>query len=88
MSRQSSLDDFDSIRSRQAEIAIEENRGCAGCGTTLSITRDHRGCSYHYDGVKGDKDDPNYGSFCPKCWELDNEYWHDMWEEYYSAVMV
>ena len=81
---QRSSDDFGAIKSRLAEIAITEGRGCERCGTTVNVTRGARGCAYHYEGNKGDRDDPNYANLCPPCWKEEREYWEGMWNEYYS----
>jgi hypothetical protein len=29
----------------------------------------------------------NYVTLCDDCWEENNEYWREMWNEYYSMVM-
>jgi hypothetical protein len=85
MPRPSILDDPDAIRSRQAEIAIEERRGCERCGSAAGVSRGPRGCAYHYEGTEGDANDPNYANLCPPCWVEEREYWDEMWKEYYSG---
>ena len=75
------------IGQRRAEINISENNGCQRCGSTAGVVRYHQRTSYIYEGEPGDVDDPNMVSLCPPCAIENDEYWDDMWEEYYRACL-
>jgi hypothetical protein len=68
------FEDLSEIAQRKRELAIEEGLSCERCGATSGISREPRGCAYHYDGGVGDKDDPNYASLCSLCWIEERQY--------------
>jgi hypothetical protein len=86
MIRPSVLDDVSALRDRMREIAKEEDKlVCECCGTRFSVTRDHRGTAYAYDGDVDDADNPNMATLCQACWVVEREYWAEMWREYYGG---
>lgn len=60
--------------------------GCKGCGSIFGVKWHRSRTAYHYEGVRDVPGDPN-GRWlaCPKCRAVDDEYWSDMWAEYYSG---
>lgn len=85
--RPSILDDHDGIRSRLAEIAQDEGRGCQRCGTTIGCSWDHRGTAYVTDLPIDDHNNPNMAFLCDLCWMEEREYWDEMWQEYYRGLL-
>jgi len=95
MARESMFDNLaevQSIRARTQDIAMSEGRACQRCAIIGLVRRGHRGCAYAYPEISkdpeakaGDANDPNYATLCEGCWEEDNEYWREMWEEYYGG---
>ena len=83
--RTSMFDNLKAIKRRQIDIAIEENRGCWRCGTTIAVRRGVQNTAYHYEGEIGGKDDPNFVNLCEPCWK-ENEKWREA-REYYSKVL-
>lgn len=73
MNKKSILDDFKYMK-------------CRMCGSYSKVTRRSTGSAYHYEGTTGDNDDPNYDTLCEECWKESDEYWQDMWNEYYYNI--
>ncbi len=57
----------------------EGNLECEECGTCNA--RKNRQRTYYPD------DASNWTTLCPSCQEINDEYWDDMWAEYYASVM-
>lgn len=80
------FDNLSEIAKRRTEIANQEATRCRFCGSTLNVTRRDTGSAYHYEGTKGDADDPNSDTLCELCWIESDQYWKDMWDDYYYNI--
>jgi hypothetical protein len=47
---------------------------------TRQLAFRRRGCAYADERS-------NWLLSCLACWEDDNDYWHDMWADYYSGLL-
>ena len=57
----------------------DEKLECTSCGN-MKATKNRRGTAY-------EDDERNWVVLCPRCQEMDDEYWREQWEEYYNSVL-
>lgn len=59
---------------------IEPVKGkCQGCGKEdETVVRRRQSTAYA-------KDEMNWATLCPECHEINDEYWKDMWNDYYRG---
>jgi hypothetical protein len=53
---------------------------CNFCGTTSEVINYHQRTFYVNDS-------DNWVNACPDCKMMNDDYWDDMWNEYYSGCM-
>lgn len=80
---QSSIYDFDAIHSNMGELGLR----CQSCDTPLNVSRRRQNTQYVFEGEEGSSEDPNYVTLCNDCHVINDDYWEDMWQEYYRGCL-
>jgi len=55
------------------------SKRCQHCGRFGALT--------HYQNTAYVNDENNIVTLCPRCKELNDEYWRDMWADYHSGCL-
>ena len=53
---------------------------CMMCGSTKDV-------EHYRQNTKYVDEDLNWVNYCPKCRKINDQYWYDMWSEYYSGCI-